>query len=120
MDELLHRQFRPEFLNRIDEIIIFHSLSREDLGEIVDIQIDLLTRRLAEQKYNISLTDAAKQYLIEVGYDPSFGARPLKRAIQRYVQDALAMKILEGAFNEGDTIVVDRRASGVGLEFRKG
>ena len=120
VDELLHRQFRPEFLNRIDEIIIFHSLTREDLGRIVDIQIDLLTRRLAEQKYTVSLTDDAKKYLIEVGYDPSFGARPLKRAIQRYVQDALAMKILEGAFSEGDTIVVDRLLSGTGLEFRKG
>jgi len=120
VDELLHRQFRPEFLNRIDEIIIFHSLSREDLGRIVDIQVDLLTKRLAEQKYNIELTEAAKAYLIEVGYDPSFGARPLKRAIQRYVQDALAMKILEGAFVEGDTIVVDRPAQGTGLEFRKG
>jgi len=119
IDEILHAQFRPEFLNRIDEIIIFHALTREDLAKIVDIQVELLQKRLAEQKYRIELTDAAKEFLIEVGYDPSFGARPLKRAIQRYVQDALALKILEGEFAEGDRIIVDRAASG-GLEFRKG
>ena len=78
----------------------------------------MLTKRLAEQKYSISLTEAAKEYLIEVGYDPSFGARPLKRAIQRYVQDGLAMKILDGTFVEGDTIVVDRGEAG--LSFSKG
>jgi ATP-dependent Clp protease ATP-binding subunit ClpB len=107
MDEILHRQFRPEFLNRIDEIIIFHGLSKEDLAKIVGIQVDLLTRRLAEKKFSIQLTDKAKDFLIEVGYDPAYGARPLKRAIQRYIQDKLAMHILEGRFNEGDTIVVD-------------
>ncbi len=107
MDEILHRQFRPEFLNRIDEIIIFHGLAKEDLAKIVDIQVALLTRRLAEKKFTISLTDAAKDFLIEVGYDPAFGARPLKRAIQRYIQDQLAMHILEGKFGEGDSIVVD-------------
>ncbi|MEW6427834.1 MAG: ATP-dependent chaperone ClpB [Thermodesulfobacteriota bacterium] len=119
VNEILHRQFRPEFLNRIDEIIIFHALGRNHLAKIVDIQCELLTRRLAEQKFHITLTEAAKQYLIEIGYDPAFGARPLKRAIQRHVQDALAMKILEGAFGEGDTIVVDRALAG-GLEFRRG
>jgi len=107
MDEILHRQFRPEFLNRIDETIIFHGLAKEDLAKIVDIQVTLLTRRLAERKFTISLTDAAKDFLIEVGYDPAFGARPLKRAIQRYIQDQLAMHILEGKFGEGDSIVVD-------------
>ena len=105
--EILHHQFKPEFLNRIDEIIIFHGLSKEDLATIVDIQVDLLTRRLAERKFSISLTDRAKDFLIEVGYDPAYGARPLKRAIQRYIQDKLAMHILEGRFNEGDTIMVD-------------
>jgi ATP-dependent Clp protease ATP-binding subunit ClpB len=107
MDEILHRQFRPEFLNRIDETIIFHGLAKEDLAKIVDIQVALLTRRLAERKFTISLTDAAKDFLIEVGYDPAFGARPLKRAIQRYIQDQLAMHILGGKFGEGDSIVVD-------------
>ncbi|MFH7325319.1 ATP-dependent chaperone ClpB [Desulfurivibrio sp. C05AmB] len=119
VDEILHAQFRPEFLNRIDEIIIFHALSREDLGRIVEIQIELLTRRLSDQHYRIELSGAAKEFLIEVGYDPNFGARPLKRAIQRHIQDALAMKILEGAFAEGDTILVDRPEGAAGLTFTK-
>jgi ATP-dependent Clp protease ATP-binding subunit ClpB len=107
VDEILHRQFRPEFLNRIDETIIFHGLNKEDLAKIVDIQVALLTKRLAERKFSISLTDKAKNFLIEVGYEPSYGARPLKRAIQRHIQDELAMHILEGKFSEGDRIVVD-------------
>ena len=118
IDAILHAQFRPEFLNRIDEIIIFHSLGKEHLARIIDIQVALLTQRLAEQKFSVSLTDAAKEYLIEVGYDPSYGARPLKRAIQRYVQDGLAMKILDGTFGEGDRIVVDRGEAG--LTFGRG
>ncbi len=118
VDTLLHAQFRPEFLNRIDEIIIFHALAKEHLAKIVDIQVGLLTERLAEQKFSVELTEAAKEYLIDVGYDPNFGARPLKRAIQRHVQDGLAMKILEGAFSEGDNILVDKGADG--LDFSKG
>jgi ATP-dependent Clp protease ATP-binding subunit ClpB len=119
VDEILHRQFRPEFLNRIDETIIFHGLSKEDLAKIVDIQVALLTKRLAEKKFSISLTDRAKNYLIEVGYEPSFGARPLKRAIQRYIQDQLALHILEGKFIEGDRIVVDADAETHTLLFSK-
>ena len=118
IDAILHAQFRPEFLNRIDEIIIFHALGKEHLARIIDIQVGLLTKRLAEQKFSVSLTEPAKEYLIEVGYDPSYGARPLKRAIQRYVQDALAMKILDGTFGEGDRIVVDRNEAG--LTFGRG
>ncbi|MCI5182559.1 MAG: AAA family ATPase, partial [Candidatus Electrothrix sp. AW1] len=108
VDELLHRQFRPEFLNRVDEIITFHGLSREDLLQIVDIQINRMAKRLAQQKYTIELTEAAKQFLVETGYDPSYGARPLKRAIQRYIEDPLALEILEGRFSEGDTVRIDR------------
>jgi ATP-dependent Clp protease ATP-binding subunit ClpB len=119
VDKILHRQFRPEFLNRIDETIIFHGLSKEDLAKIVDIQVALLTKRLAEKKFSISLTDRAKNYLIEVGYEPSFGARPLKRAIQRYIQDQLALHILEGKFIEGDKIVVDADAETHTLLFSK-
>ena len=119
VDEILHQQFRPEFLNRIDETIIFHGLSREDLAKIVDIQVGLLTLRLAERKFSIKLTDGAKNFLIEVGYDPAFGARPLKRAIQRYIQDQLALHILEGKFIEGDRIVVDTAADGHGLVFNR-
>jgi ATP-dependent Clp protease ATP-binding subunit ClpB len=119
VDEILHRQFRPEFLNRIDETIVFHGLSRDDLAGIVDIQVSLLTKRLAEKRYAISMTDRAKDFLIEVGYDPAFGARPLKRAIQRYVQDRLAMQILEGKFCEGDRIVVDVAPDGKQLQFTR-
>jgi len=116
--EILHQHFRPEFLNRIDEIIVFHALGRDDLKQIVDIQLEALARRLAERKLSVTLTDAAKEYLIEVGFDPAFGARPLKRAIQRHVQDQLAMKLLAGEFREGDSVLVDRALAG-GLEFRR-
>jgi len=119
VNEILHRQFRPEFLNRVDEIIIFHGLSKKDLASIVDIQVDLLTRRLAEKKFTISLTEKAKNFLIEIGYDPAYGARPLKRAIQRYIQDQLAMHILEGKFTEGDTITVDADLAKQGMIFSK-
>ncbi|XOF34296.1 MAG: ATP-dependent chaperone ClpB [Candidatus Electrothrix sp. YB6] len=112
VDELLHRQFRPEFLNRVDEIITFHGLSREDLMQIVDIQIGRMVKRLAERKFSIELTEAAKQFLVETGYDPAFGARPLKRAIQRHIEDPLALEILEGRFIEGDTVLIDRGDEG--------
>ncbi len=118
VNEILHRQFRPEFLNRVDETIIFHGLSREDLAKIVDIQVSLLIKRLSEKKFSIRLTDNAKKFLIEVGYDPAFGARPLKRAIQRYIQDRLALQILEGRFSEGDKIVVDAEPDSHELSFR--
>ena len=117
IDEILHAQFKPEFLNRVDEIIIFHALKREHLSRIVDIQLQLLTDRLLVQHYQIELTPAAREFIIEVGYDPNYGARPLKRAIQRHVQDALAMKILEGAFVEGDTIRIDRPEGSDTLTF---
>jgi ATP-dependent Clp protease ATP-binding subunit ClpB len=108
VDELLHRQFKPEFLNRIDEIITFHGLTRDNLMQIVDIQIKRMSKRLAERKFKVTLTKEAKQFLVEVGYDPAFGARPLKRAIQRHIEDPLALEILEGRFNEGDHILIDR------------
>jgi ATP-dependent Clp protease ATP-binding subunit ClpB len=119
LDELLHRQFKPEFLNRIDEIITFHSLTREDLTKILEIQLDLLKARLEEQHFHLALTDRAKEFLIQTGYDPAFGARPLKRTIQRYVQDTLAIKILEGSFVEGDSIQADLKADGQGLALSK-
>jgi len=105
--EALNQRFAPEFLNRIDEIIIFQALSKDDLVRIVDIQIRHLTRLLAERNIKIHLTDAAKQLLAEMGYDPVYGARPLKRTIQRRLQDPLARHILEGDFKDGDTIEVD-------------
>jgi ATP-dependent Clp protease ATP-binding subunit ClpB len=105
--EALREHFRPEFLNRIDEIIFFHALGREHMKRIIDIQIGGLTRRLAERKIHVTLTDAAKEQLVRDGYDPAYGARPLKRSIQRRVLDPLAMRVLEGDFLEGDTVVVD-------------
>jgi ATP-dependent Clp protease ATP-binding subunit ClpB len=117
VDELLLRQFKPEFLNRVDEIITFRALRREDLMRIVDIQIERMAKRLADQQYSLRLTDAAREFLVDVGYDPAFGARPLKRAIQRHIEDPLALEILEGNFVPGDCILVDRE--GDRLVFRK-
>ena len=108
IDELLHRQFKPEFLNRVDEIITFQALSQDDLLRIVDIQINRMAKRLKEHKYTVTLTDDAKQFLVETGYNPAYGARPLKRAIQRFIEDPLALKILEGKFAEGDHISINR------------
>ncbi len=105
--EALQMQFRPEFLNRIDEVVLFHNLTREHLEQIVDIQIRRLQALLAERKIAIELTPAAKAKLAADGYDPAFGARPLKRVIQRQVQDPLALAILQGQFHEGDTVHVD-------------
>jgi ATP-dependent Clp protease ATP-binding subunit ClpB len=105
--EALKAQFRPEFLNRVDDTIIFHRLSKENLRHIVDIQLERLKDRLAESKMGVSLTEAAKDLLIEAGYDPVYGARPLKRAIQRRILDPLALKLLEGEFVEGQEVEVD-------------
>ncbi len=111
IDELLHRQFKPEFLNRIDEIITFQALSRDDLTQIVEIQLQRMRKRLADQKYKITLTKEAVQFLVDAGYEPAFGARPLKRAIQRYIEDPLAMEILEGKYKRGDHIVINSEGS---------
>jgi ATP-dependent Clp protease ATP-binding subunit ClpB len=113
--ELLTRHFRPEFLNRIDEIVIFHRLTKEDLKKIVDIQLARVRTRLAEQGYDLIVSDAAKTYLTDVGYDPVYGARPLKRAIQRELQDPLALQVLAGDFQPGDSIHV--AVGDMGLEF---
>ncbi len=107
--EALRQHFPPEFLNRVDEIIVFHQLTREQLRQIVDIQLRGLAKRLAERKMTVEFTQAAKDLLIEEGYDPVYGARPLKRTIQRRVLDPLALKVLEGEFKEGDHILVDAR-----------
>lgn len=106
--QVLQAHFRPEFLNRIDEIVVFHHLSREHLADIVDIQLKRMEAMVAERGYHLDVTPAAREYLAEVGYNPDFGARPLKRAIQRELQDPLALRILSGEFSEGDTIRVDR------------
>jgi ATP-dependent Clp protease ATP-binding subunit ClpB len=110
---LLQNHFRPEFLNRIDEIVVFHPLRKEHLADIVDIQLQRVSHLLADRGYHLEVTGSAREYLAEVGYDPNFGARPLKRAIQRELQDPLALKILSGEFKEGDTIVVERGPEGL-------
>ncbi|MGB9673332.1 MAG: ATP-dependent chaperone ClpB [Anaerolineales bacterium] len=115
---VLQMHFRPEFLNRIDEIILFHPLTREHLAQIVDIQLRRIAELLKERGYILQVEQSAREYLAEVGYDPDFGARPLKRAIQRELQDPLALKILAGEFHEGDTILVERGREG--LSFRVG
>ncbi|MBW2270263.1 MAG: ATP-dependent chaperone ClpB [Deltaproteobacteria bacterium] len=116
VDAALRAHFKPEFLNRVDETIIFHQLKREHLGHIVGIQLERVRRLLAERRIEIEVTRAAEDLLADRGYDPHFGARPLKRVIQRLVQDPLAMRILEGEFPEGSKILVD--ATGDELSFR--
>jgi ATP-dependent Clp protease ATP-binding subunit ClpB len=110
--EELREQFRPEFLNRLDEIVIFHRLRKEQLRSIVDIQLRSFDKRLERRDLKATFTDAAKDLLGELGWDPQFGARPLKRAIQRHVEDPLAKKLLAGEFPPGSTIVVDRAPNG--------
>jgi ATP-dependent Clp protease ATP-binding subunit ClpB len=103
----LHGHFRPEFLNRVDDIIVFAPLGKDQLVKIIELRLEDVRRLLADRKISIELTDAAKDMLFTQGYDPNFGARPLKRAIQKFVQDPLALKILDGEILHGDHIVVD-------------
>jgi ATP-dependent Clp protease ATP-binding subunit ClpB len=117
MDVLRHT-FRPEFLNRVDETVIFKSLGKEQLEKIVEIQLKDLRKRLAERKLHLEVTPEAKAVLAERGYDPVFGARPLKRTIQRMIENPLAVEVLAGRFREGDTIVVEPD-EGETLRFRK-
>jgi ATP-dependent Clp protease ATP-binding subunit ClpB len=108
--------FKPEFLNRIDEIVMFHRLSEQDLERIVDIQVEQLRRRLAERGLGLDLTEAARAWIAKTGYDPDFGARPLKRLLQREIADPIALELLKGTYQAGDTIVVDAAPDG-GLTF---
>ena len=114
----LRRHFRPEFLNRVDDIVVFKPLGMEELKTIVELQLRRLEALLAERRITLKLTEAAKALIAEEGYDPAFGARPLKRAITRLVQNPLAVRLLEGEFHDGDTIVVDREPGSAQLRFR--
>ncbi len=105
--EALRREFRPEFLNRVDEVVIFESLKKEDIKHIVEIQLGRLRKLLADRRLELEVSDSAKAFLGDRGYDPVYGARPLKRAIQKYLQDPLAMRVLSGEFPPGETVVVD-------------
>lgn len=115
----LKKTFSPEFLNRLDDVIVFNSLSRDDIHKIIDIALGRLIARITNIGYNISLTDKAKDFLSEKGYDQQYGARPLNRAIQKYVEDPLAEEILKGDVQEGDTIVVDYSGEGEVLSFSR-
>jgi len=105
--EALHGNFKPEFLNRVDDIIVFGPLGREQLVKIIDLRLEDVRRLLADRKISLELTDAARELLFTEGFDPNFGARPLKRAIQKLVQDPLAMKILDSEVLHGDHVIVD-------------
>ena len=113
----LTQNFRPEFLNRMDETIIFHGLSREQIGQIVEIQLGGLRKRLAERKMELTLTPNAKQFLAAEGYDPVYGARPLKRTLQKRLLDQLALKLLNGEIRDGDQLIAD--VEGGTLAIRK-
>lgn len=107
--EEVKKSFRPEFVNRLDEVVVFHRLEKTELRRIVDIQLDRFSVRLAKRDLRIEVSDAAKDWLGEVGWDPTYGARPLKRAIQKHLEDALAKRLLAGEFTPGTRIVVDRQ-----------
>jgi ATP-dependent Clp protease ATP-binding subunit ClpB len=113
----LRGTFKPEFLNRVDDIIIFHPLGIEQIGAIVELQLKRLRKLLADRNLTLEVSDAAKRRLAEEGFDPAFGARPLKRAIQRDIQNPLALAVLEGKFSDGDAIIAD--VEGEELVFRK-
>ncbi|MGA7560588.1 MAG: ATP-dependent chaperone ClpB [Terriglobales bacterium] len=114
----LHGHFKPEFLNRVDDVIIFHPLGKEQLVKIVDLRLEDLRRLLADRKISLELTDSAKELLFTEGYDPNFGARPLKRAIQKLVQDPLALKILDGEVLHGDHVIVDADKKAAKMTFK--
>jgi ATP-dependent Clp protease ATP-binding subunit ClpB len=114
----MRRYFRPEFINRVDDIVVFQPLSKEQLRLIVDLQLERVKALLADRRITLEITEAAEDVIAQEGFDPAFGARPLKRAIQRMVQNPLAMRILEGDFDDGDHIRIDRAVDG-GLVFER-
>jgi ATP-dependent Clp protease ATP-binding subunit ClpC len=116
--EELGHVFNPEFLNRVDDVIVFHSLSREHIANIVGIVLKDVQRRLQEERLTVHLTDAAVDFLVRHGYDEAYGARPLKRAIQRWIEDPLSEKILQEEFSKGDDIEIDVAEGGENLTFR--
>jgi ATP-dependent Clp protease ATP-binding subunit ClpB len=117
--DALRASFRPEFINRIDEIVIFNPLGKEQLERIVDLMLKSVDKLLAERQIMLELTPAAKQLLLREGYDPAYGARPLRRTIQRLIQDPLALQILEGAILPGDHIRVDRDGQKDQMRFER-
>jgi ATP-dependent Clp protease ATP-binding subunit ClpB len=116
----LRRHFRPEFLNRVDDVIVFHPLGLDELKQIVELQLRRVERLLEDRRIRLEITPAAKARIAEEGFDPAFGARPLKRAIQRLVQSPMALRLLEGEFADGETVVVDAEQGTAQLAFRRG
>jgi len=119
IEKALKKNFRPEFLNRIDEIIMFSPLSREEVTEIVDLQMQEIGERLGERGLKVELTEEARGWLANIGYDPAFGARPLRRALQKHIESPLSVSLLEGKYSEGDTILVKVDEDGKNLLFEK-
>ncbi len=117
--QVLQKEFLPEFLNRVDEVIVFHPLGRDEIREIVDLQLQKLSQQLEKNGYDLEVTDQAKQLLANEGYDPAYGARPLKRVIQQRLQNGLANEILSGRFNPGDTIFIDATPDGFVFEAKQ-
>jgi len=115
--DALRQTFRPEFLNRVDDVIVFHRLNREHLADIIDLQLSHVRNLLADRELTLDVFAEAREFLVREGYDPAYGARPLKRAIQTFIQNPLAMAVLEGRFKDGDTVSVAPSADGKSLEF---
>tara|TARA_Y100001968_G_scaffold239297_1_gene222715 strand:- start:50 stop:544 length:495 start_codon:yes stop_codon:yes gene_type:complete len=107
IENALKKAFAPEFLNRIDDVVVFNSLEKEDIHKIIDIELEKLLIRIKDLGYDLQLTDTAKDFIAEKGFDKQYGARPLKRAIQKYVEDALAEKIITSKIEEGDQVIMD-------------
>jgi ATP-dependent Clp protease ATP-binding subunit ClpB len=117
--ESLRQTFRPEFLNRVDDIIVFNSLSKEHLSVIIDLQLERVRTMLSDRGVKLEVTPAAKEAIMQEGYDPAYGARPMRRAIQKLLQDPLALRLLAGDFLAGDTVVADADGAGGKLKFAK-
>ena len=113
----LRKAFSPEFLNRIDDMIIFHSLTRENIHKIIDLELVKLFNRIADLGYHATMTEKAKDFIVDKGYDEKFGARPLKRAIQKYIEDPLAEEIIKANLHEGDSIVIDLNENNAELKI---
>jgi ATP-dependent Clp protease ATP-binding subunit ClpC len=118
--EILQRSFRPEFINRIDEIIVFHALTAEQLTEITRLMLDRVARRLHAQHIDVEFTDAAVRFLADEGFDPEFGARPLRRTIQRFVDNELSRMLLSGELEPGDGVTADERDGSLQFEVSRG
>ncbi len=120
IENALKKSFAPEFLNRIDDVVIFNALEREDIHSIIDIELKMLIDRIEDLGYNLTITDKAKDYIADKGFDKKYGARPLKRAIQKYVEDALAEEIVNSKLNEGDSIYMDLENDELTIKISKG